>query len=164
MMEETGFRHANDGDGPILREMLYHALYVPEGGEPFPRSVLSEPRIKAYIDYWGRPGDNGVIAMDRLTGKPVGAIWVRLFERDNPGHGFVEEMIPELAMAVIPGRRGEGIGTELLRRQLDVLDERERAVSLSVSVENPARRLYVRHGFEVVGSFADSLTMIRRAR
>ena len=103
-----------------------------------------------------------MIAVD--AARPVGAIWIRRFESETPGYGFVDDDTPELSMAVIPGCRGRGIGTEMLRRMLQIIDDRGVGVSLSVSKENPARRLYERHGFEVIESFEDSLTMIRRGQ
>ncbi len=42
-------RAATSDDEPFLREMLYAALYVPAGADPFPRSVLAEPAIAAYV-------------------------------------------------------------------------------------------------------------------
>lgn len=154
-------RDAVDGDQTILTEILYHALYVRHGTEPFPREIVDEPRIKEYVDGWRRPGDEGLIAIDPVSGEVVGAIWVRLFGRERPGYGFVDESTPELSMAVVPCRRAEGIGTALLRALLRRLDISQLGVSLSVSAENPARRLYLRQGFEVIASLEGTLTMVR---
>ena len=38
-----------DSDEPFLWEMLYQALYVPEGQPPFPRDILREPDIACYV-------------------------------------------------------------------------------------------------------------------
>jgi ribosomal protein S18 acetylase RimI-like enzyme len=46
-----------------------------------------------------------------------------------------------------PSRRGTGVGTSLLRHVLDSVDGR--SVSLTTRTDNPARRLYERHGFTV---------------
>ena len=161
-MNGSEIRNAKEGAEQVLTGMLFHALYVPPGGTQFDRSVLSEPTLRAYVENWHRPGDECFIAFDLATSEPVGAIWIRLFSTDNPGYGFVDENTPELSMAVVPGRRGQGIGTELLRKMLEYLDRRCAAVSLSVSSENPARRLYLRSGFEVVGSDTGSLIMLRQ--
>src|SRR4029453_6166792 len=70
----------------------------------------------------------------------------------NPGYGFVDEQTPELSIAIVPSRRGSGLGSELL----DTLLERARtegyhAISLSVEQGSPAIGLYERHGFRQVG-------------
>jgi ribosomal protein S18 acetylase RimI-like enzyme len=46
-----------------------------------------------------------------------------------------------------PQRRGSGIGTALLTRIIDA--NGDRSLSLSTRSDNPARRLYERHGFVV---------------
>jgi ribosomal protein S18 acetylase RimI-like enzyme len=111
---------------------------------------------------WGRPGDTVLIAVDEAF--PVGAAWYRLFRRDQPGYGFVDEETPELAIAVVPSRRGHGVGEALL----EALCERARAdgygaLSLSVARDNaPLVAFYEHHGFQVVGSGDEqSVTMSR---
>ena len=82
---------------------------------------------------------------------PVGAAWYRLFRRDQPGYGFVDERTPELAIAVVPSKRGHGIGEQLLTSLIERARESGYdALSLSVEPGNPARKLYERHGFRCV--------------
>lgn len=66
-----------------------------------------------------------------------------------------------LEIALVPGLRGHGLGTALLTRVLG--DAGERAVRLHVEPHNPARRLYERLGFVVVGTEAMHLAMERPA-
>jgi ribosomal protein S18 acetylase RimI-like enzyme len=146
-------------DEPVLWEMLYLALHVPEGQPPFPREVLQAPGIRHYVEGWGRPGDMGVLALDGET--PVGAAWLRLLTGEDRGFGYVDDETPELSIAVMPEYRGRGIGSEMLRRLLEIAGSRYTAVSLSVSADNPARRLYERFGFRVVRDDGSSLTMVR---
>jgi ribosomal protein S18 acetylase RimI-like enzyme len=100
-----------------------------------------------------------VIALEQ--GFPVGAAWFRLFSAAEPGYGFVDEATPELAIAVVPSKRGHGIGDELLQA---LLAKAEAAgygrLSLSVEPGNPARKLYERHGFEVVDEGDEAWTMV----
>ena len=127
--------------------MLHHAYYWQErepGRGPGP--------VALYVKGWGRPGDTALIAVE--DGFPVGAAWFRLFPRDQPGYGFVDEETPELAIAVSPHARGKGIGDALLH----ALYERAKAdgyaaVSLSVDARQRAlrSRFYEqKHGFERV--------------
>lgn len=160
--ENYSIRHLTPSDQSFLREMLYQSLFVPEGGEPFPRAVLSQPEVSKYVEAWGRAGDQGFVAVDEGSGEPVGAVWLRLLAGAEKGYGYVDEETPELGMAVLPGYRGRGIGTALLERLLETAGAAYRKVCLSVSPENPARRLYERAGFEQVGRDGSSVTMIKR--
>src|SRR5439155_1488792 len=83
---------------PFLRDMLRHAFYwrTPVGDE--------EPPLTRYVNGWGRPGDRSLIVFDEFV--PVGAAWYRLFTGEDAGFGFVDEQTPELAIAVVPSRRG----------------------------------------------------------
>ncbi|MBA3329396.1 MAG: GNAT family N-acetyltransferase [Actinobacteria bacterium] len=137
-------RRGGRGDVPFLRDMVRHAFYWRWGAAEGPDVPASR-----YVDSWGRRGDAAAIALEH--GARVGAAWFRLFSAEAPGYGFLDESIPELAIAVVPSRRGHGYGGELL----DALIERAReegygALSLSVEPENPALNLYKRSGFRTV--------------
>lgn len=65
-------------------------------------------------------------------------------------------------MSVLPGYRGKGRGTKLLNHLLNAAAEEFIAVSLSVSLTNPARRMYGRAVFEPVGEpEGGSVTMVK---
>ena len=150
------------GDQPFLWTALYHALHVPPGARPFPPDAVRRPEVARYAAGWlGRPGDLGFAA--EVGGEPVAAAWLRLWRGADRGFGFVDPATPELSMAVLPGWRGRGTGTALLRHLLAVADRRYDAVSLSASESNPAVRLYRRAGFRVVGEpVGGAVTMVRR--
>jgi ribosomal protein S18 acetylase RimI-like enzyme len=147
-------RPAGSQDVPFLRDMLRHAYYwrvesVTESGEP---------PVQRYVERWGRPGDTALIAIQDF--QRVGAAWFRLFTDDNPGYGFVDEETPELSIAIVPSKRGTGLGSELL----DALLDRARAdgydaITLSVEKGSPAVGLYERHGFERLGEDHGGVTM-----
>ncbi len=151
-------------DEPFLWEMLYQAIYLPEGVAPFPREILQQPDIRRYVQDWGRAGDAGTVAVETGAGIPIGAAWVRLWRADDKGYGYVDAATPELSVALLPGYRGGGVGTRLIERLLQEIDGAYPAVSLSVSAENPAVRLYQRLGFEPVSAEGTSLVMVRRSR
>jgi len=162
MVEGYSIRRLTPSDQPFLWEMLYQSLHVREGGQPFPREVLGRPEISKYVEGWGRAGDLGFVAVDRGSGEPVGAVWLRLLAGAEKGYGYVDDETPELGMAVLPGYRGRGVGTGLLDRLLESAGAVYRKVCLSVSADNPARRLYERAGFERVGGDGSSVTMVKR--
>ena len=145
-------------DGPFLQSLLRHLVWVPPGAPAPPADVARRAEVARYAAGWGRPGDAGVAAV--AEGQPIGAAWVRRWTGDDRGYGFVDAATPELSIGLLPGWRGRGIGTRLLRRVLAVTPD----VSLSVSLGNPARRLYEREGFEATGEPAGgSITLARRA-
>jgi ribosomal protein S18 acetylase RimI-like enzyme len=148
-------------DEPFLREILYHAIYVREGAAPPPREIINTPELARYVLDWGGTGDMGLLAVDEQTQQPVGAAWLRLMTKDNAGYGYVDDDTPELSIAVLPQHRGRGIGTQLLTDLLREAETRYKAVSLSVSADNPALRMYQRAGFNVVTKEEASLTMIK---
>jgi ribosomal protein S18 acetylase RimI-like enzyme len=144
-------------DEPFLWEMLYQAIYVPPHLPPPERSIIDHPDLARYISGWGRVDDIGVAAVD--ADELVGAAWLRLMVGSNQGYGYVDDRTPELSVAVLPEYRGQGLGTQLLERLLQQARTQYPAVSLSVSMDNPARRLYEHLGFEAVSSDGTSLTM-----
>jgi ribosomal protein S18 acetylase RimI-like enzyme len=140
-------------DQSLLWEMLYHAIYVPEGTKPPTRAILAEPDIAHYAENWGQEGDMGFKALK--DGVVVGAAWLRLIL----GYGFVAEDIPELTIAVLSDHRGRGIGTSLLTKLIDEAAQSFQGISLSVVGDNPAVALYRRLGFEIVRPDGASFTM-----
>jgi GNAT superfamily N-acetyltransferase len=160
--EGPTFRVVEPGDEPALREMLFLAIYVPPGSEPPNDAVVAQPELARYVSNWGREGDDGIIAF-APNGDAVGAAWLRLWSADDHGYGFIDTRTPEVSVAMRPFLRGRGIGTQLLQWLLRRADESYDSLSLSVSVQNPAIRLYQRLGFTSVTVDAASITMRRSA-
>lgn len=157
-MRKYTIRPLTSEDQDFLWEIVYHAIHVPPGAEPPPRSILSEPGVSKYVCEWGRPGDYGLLAEDSESLEIMGAAWLRLFTRQDPGYGFLDENIPELSVALFPGFRGKGVGTALMTRIFDHAKTLYPAVSLSVVATNPALRLYERLGFQRVSVTGNSIT------
>ena len=145
-------------DQSFLWECLYFAIHVPVGAPPPDLAILKSPDLTKYAADWGRPNDHGFVAFDPDTLRDLGALWLRQFTSHSAGYGFVEEGIPELSMAVIPEFRGRGIGSGLLGYLLGL--GTFPALSLSVSPQNSAVKLYERFGFKKVGEKGGSWTML----
>lgn len=144
-------RRGGAQDLRFLRDMLHHAYYW---RERVPGSLVSR-----YVRGWGRPGDTALIALE--NGFPVGAAWFRVFRAAEPGYGFFNEETPELAIAVVPSKRGHGVGDELLGALVQKAQSAGYGrLSLSVEPGSPARKLYERHGFAVVDEGAEAWTMV----
>ncbi|MFE3443533.1 GNAT family N-acetyltransferase [Nocardia sp. NPDC059180] len=165
-MRPTLLRPAVAADEPLLWDMLFEASHAGEQG----LTVADLPTISAlsrYVENWGATGDLGVIGGPAAA--PEGAAWLRLFTGTDAGYGYLDDTIPELAIAVAATARGTGLGTAMLERLIDDATGQYAAISLSVREENPARRLYQRLGFvDVDGSRivnragTTSLTMVLR--
>ena len=93
----------------LLREFLYHAIYLPQGVEPPSQSVIDLPELQVYIaDFGTRPGDHCIVA--EAAGKVVGAALCRIMA----DYGHIDNDTPSLAISLLPEYRGLGIGTRLL--------------------------------------------------
>jgi len=145
-------RRGSRQDVRFLKDMLRHAFYWRSGGR------VEDASLWRYVAGWGRRGDAAVVALE--GGFPVGAAWYRLFDDDEPGFGFVDEQTPEVAIAVVPSRRGHGIGPELLAALINLAREQgyER-LSLSVADDSPAMHVFEKQGFEKVQQTDGSWTM-----
>ena len=144
-------RTMQESDHVCLNEFLYQAIFIPEGLEPPPQSIINEPDIFVYIkDFGGQPGDIGVVA--EQNGQVVGAAWTRIID----AYGHIDDDTPELAISILPEFRNYGIGTKLMKKLFAVLQENGYTqTSLSVQKENPAVRFYQRLGYRIVKSKAD---------
>lgn len=139
-------------DVRFLRDMLRHAYH-------WRLSEDTERPVYRYVANWGRRGDAGIVALDGPHA--YGAAWYRLFTKDEPGFGFVDEETPELTVAVVPSRRGKGAGAELLRALLTrAREDGFTAVSLSAPEEQTS--YYEHYGFEVVEKTPHAVTMLAR--
>lgn len=124
-------------------------------------AVLSDPELAHYVVGWPRPTDFGVIADDH-TSKSIGAAWCRFFSADDPGYGFVSSDVPEVSVGVVAESRGAGVGRALMSALIDEASRRSiQQLSLSVEVDNYAKRLYTDLGFVVVDEAGGAATMVR---
>ncbi|HEY9738222.1 MAG TPA: GNAT family N-acetyltransferase [Trichocoleus sp.] len=127
-------------DSAVVWQMLMYAAH-----ESSLEAVKAQPALVRYAADWGRLGDLGVGAW--VGDMPVGAAWLRLWQGHERGFGFVDERVPELAIAVLPDFCNRGMGTQLLRELLRQASYHYLAVSLSVRANNPCVGLYQRLGF-----------------
>ncbi len=143
-------RRSRSDDAQFLREMLFEAAYWRTGKErPSLEEGLARPDLAKVLAGWGRTGDLAMVATDGL-GERIGAAWMRLWTVEDHVHGFVDAQTPELGIGVQRDFRRHGVGTALLLAVLGRAREDGVArVSLSVEIENVARLLYERFGFQL---------------
>ncbi len=139
-------------DEPFLWQMLYYAAHMDEDGETSFLAAKNNPDLIKYVEDWGRKTDTGFIALDPHSQQQIGAAWVRLLVGKDKTISYIDELTPELAIAILPEYIGKGVGTLLLTRVLEAAKEMYPAVVLSVRSTNPAKRLYERMGFVVVSN------------
>lgn len=141
----------------LLEDFLYEAIFVPEGTPAPPRSVVSLPELRVYVDGFGsRKDDTGMVA--EVDGAVVGAIWARVMN----DYGHIDGETPSLAVSLYKEYRGHGIGTALLRAMLDLLKRKGYGrVLLSVQKANYALKMYEKAGFEVVDENEEEYIMLR---
>jgi ribosomal protein S18 acetylase RimI-like enzyme len=153
-------RSAKPDDVQLLRELLFEAAFWrSDVARPPIDEALARPELARYVEGFGRPGDFDIVAEDGA--EPLGAAWWRYFQSGAAGYGFVDEAIPEVSAAVLPGHRGHGIGTALLAiLEREARDRGIDRLSLSVEQDNPAVALYERLGFRPLDCERNALAMV----
>ncbi len=137
-------------DEPFLWEMLYEAAHLRKEGNLTVQDAINHPDLAKYVKNWGDKDDSGFVAILESTNQPVGAAWLRLLTGENQGYGYISDRIPELAIAIVPEYRNQGIGTRLLKHVLAAAKTSYESISLSIRATNPALALYQRLGFAIV--------------
>ena len=98
-----------------------------------------------------------MILSQKIDGKVVGAVWTRIMN----DYGHIDDRTPSFAISLYKEYRGLGIGTEMMRQMLVVLQEKGyRKASLAVQQANYAVRMYQRVGFEIVDKNEEEYIMV----
>lgn len=140
----------------LLDNFLYEAIFVPEGIEPPPKTIITSPELQVYVEHFGELKDDwGLVA--KVDGKIVGAVWVRIMN----DYGHIDDETPSLAISLYKEYRGFGIGTAMMKGILTLLKSHGYSrVSLSVQKANYAVKLYLNVGFEIVRENEEEYIMV----
>lgn len=147
---------------PFLREMLYEAVFWRSNpNKPSFKEGLAYPGVKnALVDWGERGGDIGVVAL--AASIPVGAAWYRYYTDEIFIRGYINETIPALVIAVHKDYRRQGIGENMMEWLIDHASKNNiQKLSLMVSKDNHAIKLYRKCGFMDHADKGDSLLMLR---
>ena len=132
-MNELTFRVATEADVPFLLELRRQTMteHLQRSGVEASDSERIE-RVLANFD---------CAEIILLSGTPVGLLKV---VRTQHNWDLVQ-------IQILPEKQGGGLGSIILEKLLADADAARASVSLSVLRANPARRLYERLGFRIVG-------------
>lgn len=151
-------RKMQQAEYPLLEDFLYEAIFIPNGVEPPPKSIIYRPELQVYISEFGTSKHDISLVAD-INGKIVGAVWVRIMN----DYGHIDDKTPSFAISVYKKYRGKGIGTALMKEMLDLLKERgyEQA-SLSVQKANFASKMYRKLGFQIIEENEEEFLMLKK--
>ena len=150
-------REIRENEYYVLSEFLYEAIFIPEGTEKPPKSIIEQPELQVYIADFGKSDDWCLVA--EVKEKIVGAVWVRVMD----DYGHIDDETPSFAMSLYEEYRNMGIGTALMRDMLEFLKNKGyKQTSLSVQKENYAARMYQKVGFEVIDENEEEYIMVCR--
>ncbi len=153
---DVTIREMQKQEYPLLDNFLYEAIFVPEGAEPPPKTIIASPELQVYVEHFGEAKDDWGLAAE-VGGKIVGAVWARIMN----DYGHVDDETPSLAISLYKEYRGFGIGTGMMKEILALLKSQGYGrVSLSVQKANYAVKLYLKTGFEIIKENEDEYIMI----
>ena len=150
-------REIRKNEYSILFDFLYEAIFIPEGMDKPPKSIIEQPELQVYIEDFGKKDDWCLVA--EIKEKIVGAVWVRIMD----DYGHIDDETPSFAISLYEEYRNMGIGTALMRDMLEFLKNKGyRRTSLSVQKVNYAVRMYQKVGFEVIDENEEEYIMVCR--
>ena len=142
-MTRPRLRPATDGDRAFLRA-VYGGTRVEElAAVPWTdaeKAAFLDQQFSAQDTHYREhyPTAEFLVILD--GDEPVGRLYVDRWKRE----------IRIMDIALLPQARGRGIGSALLGELIEESERSGKALSIHVELENPARSLYDRLGFEEV--------------
>lgn len=149
-------REIQEHEYPLLDNFLYEAIFIPDGIEPPPKTIIASPELQVYVSRFGESKDDiGLVA--EVDGQIAGAVWVRIMN----DYGHIDDETPSLAISLYKEYRKLGIGTAMMKKILDLIKAHGyKQVSLSVQKANYAAKLYQKVGFEIVRENEEEYIMV----
>ena len=149
-------REIKEDEYELLKDFLYEAIFIPEGVEPPAKEIIEQPELRIYYEGFGTGrADYSIVADD--NGKVIGAVWTRIMN----DYGHVDDDTPSFAISLYKEYRGKGIGTELMKKMLELLQNRGyKKASLAVQKENYAVKMYEKVGFKTINENSEEFIMV----
>ena len=150
-------REIRKNEYSILFDFLYEAIFITEGMDKPPKSIIEQPELQVYIKDFGKADDWCFVV--EIKEKIVGAVWARIMN----DYGHIDDETPSFAISLYEEYRNMGIGTVLMRDMLELLKNKGyKQTSLSVQKANYAVRMYQKVGFEVIDENEEEYIMVCR--
>jgi ribosomal protein S18 acetylase RimI-like enzyme len=149
-------REIRESEYGLLKDFLYEAIFIPEGVEPPAKVIVEQPELKLYYEDFGTGrADLCIVAED--DGRVIGAAWTRIMN----DYGHLDDDTPSFAISLYKEYRGKGIGTELMRKMLELLrKDGYGKASLAVQKANYAVKMYEKVGFRTVDQNSEEYIMV----
>ena len=149
-------RKIKETEYDVLNDFIYEAIFIPQGVEPPPKSIILNEDLQVYVRDFGKfPDDHCLVA--ETDGKIVGAVWTRIMN----DYGHVDDATPSFAISLYKEYRRFGIGTAMMKQMLEELKLRGyQKTSLAVQKENYAVKMYKNVGFEIVDENVEEYIMV----
>ena len=87
-------REIRKSEYPILSDFLYEAIFIPEGMNRPPKSIINQPELQVYTADFGKPDDYCLVAETKE--KVVGAVWARIMD----DYGHIDDATPSLSISL----------------------------------------------------------------
>jgi ribosomal protein S18 acetylase RimI-like enzyme len=150
----ASLRPVEDADRAFLVE-LYASTREEElaqvGWDAGTKRAFVEQQFTAQDHHYRANYPGATLDVIEVDGAPAGRLYVH--------RGPSDIRIMDIALA--PPYRGRGVGTRLLRALIEEADASSRKLSIHVEMNNPARSLYDRLGFEPAGEHGVYVLMER---
>lgn len=99
----------------LLDDFLYEAIFIPEGVQAPPKSIIDAPELQVYVADFGKKEDD-ICFVAEVNSEVVGAVWIRVMD----DYGHIEDSVPSFAISLYKEYRGYGIGTALMKMMRNI--------------------------------------------
>ena len=149
-------RKIKETEYDVLNDFIYEAIFISQGVEPPPKSIIQNEDLQVYVRDFGKSPDDYCLVAE-TDGKIVGAVWTRIMN----DYGHIDDATPSFAISLYKDYRNFGMGTAMMKQMLDLLKQNGyKQASLAVQKANYAVKMYLNVGFEIVDENDEEYIMI----